>query len=72
MTATHFYQAMLTLQQELDNVKMFYPEICLGLDHMNIPQHFLKTNLTRVFQKEREQMVAVIKHEQEFVDQITD
>ncbi len=63
---------MLTLQQELDNVKMFYPKICLGLDRMNIPQQFLKTNLTRVFQKEREQMVAVIRHEQEFVDQIAD
>ena len=72
MTATHSYQAMLTLQQELGNVKMFYPEIRLGLDRMNIPQQFLKTNLTRVFQKEREQMVAVIKHEQEFADQIAD
>ncbi len=72
MMATHSYQAMLTLQQELDNVKMFYPEIHLGLDHMNIPQQFLKTNLTQVFQKEREQMVAVIKHELEFADQIVD
>ncbi len=72
MTATHSYQAILTLQQELDNMKMFYPEICLGLDCMNIPQQFLKTNLTRVFQKEREQLVAVIWHEQEFVDQIAD
>ncbi len=72
MTATHSYQAMLTFQQELDNVKMFYPEIRLGLDHMNIPQQFFKTNLTQAFQKEREQMVAVIKHEQEFADQITD
>ncbi len=54
MTATHSYQAMLTLQQELDNVKMFYPEICLGLDCMNIPQQFLKIYLTWVFQKEWE------------------
>ncbi len=46
MTATHSFQALLTLQQELDNVKMFYPEIHLGFDRMNIPQQFLKTNLT--------------------------
>ncbi len=72
MTATHSYQALLTLQQELDNVKMFYPKIHLGFDRMNVPQQFLKTNLTHVFQKEREQMVAVIKHEQEFADQIAD
>ncbi len=72
MTATHSYQALLTLQQELDNVKMFYPEIRLGFDRLNIPQQFLKTNLTHVFQKEREQMVAVIKHEQEFTEQIAD
>ncbi len=67
MTVSHTYQAILTFQQELDNVKMFYPEIHLGLDHMNIPQQFLKTNLTLVFQKEREQMVAVIQHEQELL-----
>ncbi len=72
MTATHSYQALLTLQQELDNVKLYYPEIRLGFDRMNVPQQFLKTNLTRVFRKEREQMVAVIKHEQEFADQIAD
>ncbi len=72
MTATHSYQAMLTLQQELDNVKLFYPEIHLGLNRMNIPQQFLKTNLTQVFQKERAQMFAVIQHEQEFADQIAD
>ncbi len=54
MTATHSFQALLTLQQELDNVKLYFPENRLGLDHMNIPQQFLKTNLTRVFQKERE------------------
>ncbi len=72
MTATHSFQALLTLQQELDNVKLYFPEIRLGLDRMNIPQQFLKTNLTRVFLKEREQMVAVIKHEQEFADQIAD
>ncbi len=39
---------------------------------MNVPQQFLKTNLSQVFRKEREQMVAVIKHEQEFADQIAD
>ncbi len=72
MTATHSFQALLTLQQELDNVKLYFPEIRLGLDRMNIPQQFLKTNLTHIFQKEREQMVAVIKHEQEFADQIED
>ena len=72
MTATHSYQALLTLQQELDNVKMYYPEIRLGFDRMNVPQQFLKTNLSQVFRKEREQMVAVIKHEQEFADQIED
>ncbi len=72
MTATHSYQATLTLQQELDNVKMFYPEIHLGLDQMNIPKQFLKTNLCCIFHKERAQMIAVIQHEQEFTDQITD
>ncbi len=46
MTATHSFQALLTLQQELDNVKMFYPEIRLGFDRMNVPQQFFKTNLT--------------------------